>query len=94
MMYEEMQTKIIDLTPYLRQTRSYRRRELAYTLLALWTQYLSLGALVLYGLLRLAVCPEIPLGAYIGPLAVLWPASYALLLVSCCADRRGEMLLR
>ena len=82
-----MPTKIIDLTPYLRQTRQERRRDLAYTVLALWTQYLSLGALLLYGLLRAVGCPEIPPGTYTGPLALLWPLSFFLLLTSYTAYR-------
>lgn len=44
--------RVIDLTARLRRAR---RRERAYILLALWTQYLSLGVLALYGILR-AVC--------------------------------------
>lgn len=90
-MYQSLQTKVIDLKPYLRETQAQsaktRRQELAYTLLALWTQYLSLGALVLYGLLRVLVCPDIPLGAYYGPLAALWPASFLLLAASCISDK-------
>lgn len=88
-----METKIIDLTPYFRRSRQERRRETAYTLLALWTQYLSLGALLLYGLLRLLCCPETAPGTYVGPLAVLWPVSFLLLLTSYTADKllwRGE----
>ena len=77
--------KIIDLTERLRRTR---RRELVCALLALWAQYFSLGTLLLYGLLRYAVCRSAPLGTYCGPLVLLWPLSYALLLASWCADRR------
>lgn len=81
-MHEET-GRIIDLTPYLRRRRG---SDLLYEVLALWTQYLSLGALALYGLLRLAVCPGTPLGSYSGPLALLWPLSYALLLTSFLTD--------
>lgn len=86
-----METKVIDLTAALRgagrRPSRERRLELMYVLLALWTQYLSLGALALYGLLRALLCPQAPLGTYCGPLAALWPASFALLAVSCGADR-------
>ncbi len=82
-MYAEETSKVIDLTPCLR-----RRRAALYAPLALWTQYLSLAVLVLYGLLRLAVCPETPLGAYSGPLFLLWPLSYLLLLTSWVTDMR------
>lgn len=84
-----LETKIIDLTPYLppRKSAGERRLELVYTLLALWTQYLSLGTLALYGLLRAALCPHVPLGAYYGPLAALWPVSFALLAVSYGSDK-------
>lgn len=86
-MYQTAPSKVIDLTPYLRaRSRQARRREWMYTVLALWSQYLSLGALLLYGLLRAAVCPHIPLGAYSGPLAALWPASFLLLLISYVSD--------
>ena len=86
-MYQAMPVKVIDLTPYLRQQRKSRHQELAYTLLALWTQYLSLGALLFYGLLRMLLTPQVPLGTYSGPLALLWPVSYILLLSSYVADR-------
>lgn len=89
-MYQTEPAKIIDLSPYLKQScpdREDRRRALAHTLLALWTQYLSLATLVLYGLLRLLACPQVPPGAYSGPLALLWPLSYLLLLVSYIADK-------
>ena len=76
--------RVIDLTARLRRAR---RRERAYILLALWTQYLSLGVLALYGILRAVVCRGAPLGTYCGPLALLWPLSYGLLLVSWMTDR-------
>ncbi len=72
-MYVKEPGKVIDLTPCL------RRRAALYAPLALWTQYLSLAVLVLYGLLRLVICPGTPLGAYSGPLFLLWPVSYLLL---------------
>ncbi len=78
--------KVIDLTPYLVQTRRARRRDQLYTVLALWTQYLSLAVLILYGLLRLTVCRGAALGCYSGPLALLWPLSFALLLTSYVSD--------
>lgn len=75
--------KRIDLTAHLRRVR---RQERVYTFLALWTQYLSIGSLALYGLLRIAACPGIPLGRYHGPLVLLWPAAYLLLLTSWISD--------
>ena len=83
-MYAEEPGKVIDLTPCLRR----RRRAALYAPLALWTQYLSLAVLVLYGLLRLVICPGTPLGAYSGPLFLLWPLSYLLLLTSWVTDMR------
>ncbi len=80
-------SNVIDLTPYLQQRKRSRRRQRLYTPLALWTQYASLGALALYALLRLALCPQVPLGQYSGPLAALWPTSFLLLLTSYLADR-------
>ena len=75
--------KVIDFTAC---RRIARRRAWTYTVLALWTQYASLGALVLYGLLRLVLCPTVALGSYSGPLAVLWPCSFFLLLTSYVSD--------
>lgn len=83
-MYAEETSKVIDLTPCLR----LRRRAALYAPLALWAQYLSLAVLVLYGLLRLVICPGTPLGAYSGPLFLLWPLSYLLLLTSWVTDMR------
>lgn len=83
-MYQTEPPKVIDLTARLRRAR---RRERARILLALWTQYLSLGALVLYGVLRAAVCRGAPLGTYCGPLVLLWPLSYGLLLASWGTDQ-------
>ena len=85
-MYRNMSAKVIDLTPCRAQVRRAGRREAVRDLLPLWTQYLSLGALLLYGLLRAALCPGVPLGTYSGPLALLWPASFFLLLASYVSD--------
>ena len=79
-------SNVIDLTPYLAKARQDRRRDRLYTVCALWTQYMSLAALVLYGLLRLTVCRHVALGCYSGPLALLWPLSFALLLTSYLSD--------
>ena len=57
-MYVKEPGKVIDLTPCL------RRRAALYAPLALWAQYLSLAVLVLYGLLRLVICPGTPLLGY------------------------------
>ena len=80
-------SRVIDLTPHLRRRRRDRRQALLHTILAVWTQYLSLGCLLLYALLRVVLMDGIPLGQYSGPLAALWPISYFLLLASCCFDR-------
>lgn len=79
--------RVIDLTPYLEEERRSRRQDRLYALLALWPQQLSAAALALYGLLRLTVCRSIPLGQYSGPLSVLWPAAFFLLLTSYVSDR-------
>ncbi len=81
-MYPSKPSKVIDLTARLRQAR---HRQICI-LLALWSQYLSLAVLVLYGLLRAVVCCNTPLGTYCGPLVLLWPLSYALLLASWGTD--------
>lgn len=89
-MNQTLSSKVIDLTPYLKSRQSRRRRERlqewSYTVLALWTQYLSAGMLALYALLRVTVCPEIPLGRYSGPMAALWAVSFFLLLTSYVCD--------
>ena len=85
--YPMAPSRVIDLTPHLRRRRRDRRQALLHTILAVWTQYLSLGCLLLYALLRAVLTDSIPLGQYSGPLAVLWPASYFLLLASYCFDR-------
>ena len=79
-------SKDIDLAPYLRRRRRDRRQAVLHTLLALWTQYLSLAVLVLYALLRVVLAGSIPLGQYSGPLSLLWPLSFLLLLTSYCSD--------
>ena len=76
--------RVIDLTARLRRAR---RRERAYILLALWTQYLSLGVLALYGILRAVVCRGAPLGTYCGPQALMLPLSNCLLLFSWITDQ-------
>ena len=78
--------KIIDLAPYLRRRRRDCRQAALHTILAVWTQYLSLGCLVLYAVLRLPLGGGAALGTYSGPLALLWPASFFLLLTSYCSD--------
>jgi len=85
-MERTVSAKVIDLTPHLAQARRSRLRDRMYTVLALWTQYMSLGALVLYALLRLTLFDAAPLGRYSGPLALLWPISFALLLTSYVSD--------
>ena len=78
--------RVIDLTPYLRRRARDARglRFLART--ALGAQYAAAGVLALYGLLRLLLCPQTALGCYAGPLALLWPLAWLLLLVSFTAD--------
>lgn len=79
-------SKVIDLSPYLRRRRRDRRQAVLHTILAVWTQYLSLASLVLYALLRAILAGGVPLGQYSGPLALLWPLSFLLLLTSYCCD--------
>lgn len=85
-MVQPTSEKVIDLTPYLRRRRLENLRPRVYPVLALWTQYASLGALLLYSVLRLLLYPHIPLGRYVGPLFVLWPLSFFLLLTSYLSD--------
>ena len=80
-------SRVIDLTPHLRRRRRDRRQAVLHTVLALWTQYLSLGCLLLYALLRAILAGDVALGQYSGPLAALWPASYFLLLASYSFDK-------
>ena len=79
-------SRVIDLAPYLRRRRRDRRRAALHTVLAVWTQYLSLGCLLLYAALRLPLGGGAALGTYSGPLALLWPLSFLLLLTSYCCD--------
>ena len=82
----QRERKLVDLTPYyLAQRRRRRRRERLYRLLALLPQDLSLGLLILYGVLRLLLAPQVPFSYYVGPLTLLWPASFLLLTVSYTA---------
>ena len=85
-MYPRTTAEVIDLSPQLLQIRRSRRRARLHTVLALWTQYAAIGALLLYGALRLLISPGAAPGAYRGPLALLWPASFLLLLVSYASD--------
>ena len=79
-------TNVIDMTAYFTQVRRSRRQDRLHTVLALWTQYLSIAALALYAVLRLVFCAGVPLGAYSGPLAILWPVSFLLLATSYFSD--------
>ena len=85
-MYRTVDEKRVDLIPYLRRQRLENLRQRVYPVLALWTQYASAGALALYFLLRLPLCPEAPPGGYVGPLFLLWPLSFLLLLTSYVSD--------
>ena len=85
-MERTVSAKVIDLTPHLAQARRSRRRDQMHVIFALWTQRLCVGVLVLYGLLRLTVFDAAPLGRYSGPLAVLWPVAFLLLLISYISD--------
>jgi len=58
-----------------------------YFYFALLPQYMALGTLVLYGLLRLLLTPHVPFSYYVGPLSILWPVAYVFLLVSYTADK-------
>ena len=78
-------SRVIGPAPPPRPRRRDGRRALLHTVLAVWTQYLSLGCLLLYVPLRGAL--DVPLGRYSGPLFLLWPAAYLLLLASFCFDR-------
>lgn len=84
-MYPETGEKIIDLTSQFRRRRLEFLRNWACAA-ALWTQYAAIGALLLYGLLRVLLCPGVPAGHYVGPLFVLWPISFCLLLASYVSD--------
>ena len=83
---ERTANRVIDMTAYFEQTRRNRRQDKLHTVLALWTQYLSIAALVLYALLRLVLHTGTPVGTYSGPLAVLWPVAFVFLAVSYFSD--------
>lgn len=85
-MYRTTSEKTIDLTPYLRRRRLEALYPWMYTILALWTQYAALGALLLYGLLRLLPGQDAAPGDYVGPLSFLWFLSFFLLLTSYVSD--------
>ena len=63
------------------------RREKLYVIFALTPQYMALGALLLYALLRVLLTPQVPFSYYVGPLVLLWPAAYLLLLLSYVSDK-------
>lgn len=85
-MYRAVPTTVIDLTPYLLRSARERARDALYTVLALWTQYLAIGMLGLYAVLRLLLRPHVAIGCYTGPLAILWAVSFLLLLTSYVSD--------
>lgn len=80
------QGKVIDLAEARRRERAAQRRDRWYFLLAVVPQYLSLAALALYALLRVTVAAAVPFSYYMGPLTVLWPAAFLLLLLSYVSD--------
>ena len=77
---------VIDFAARRRERERQRRRQQLYFLLALVPQRLALAALVLYGVLRLLLAPEVPFSYYTGPLSTLWPLAFLLLLVSYVSD--------
>ena len=77
---------VIDLAAYRRERERQRRWARWYFLLALVPQRLALAALVLYGVLRLRLAAEVPFSYYTGPLCLLWPLAFVLLLVSYISD--------
>ena len=77
---------MIDFTARRRERERQRRRQQLYFLLALVPQRLALAALVLYGVLRLLLAPEVPFSYYTGPLSILWPLAFCLLLTSYISD--------
>jgi len=79
-------SRIIDMTGHFTQARRSRRRAQMHTVLALWTQYGAIGALIAYFLLRALMYPALAAGQYSGPLALLWPLSFLLLLTSYVSD--------
>ena len=77
---------VIDFAARRRERERERRRALWYFLLALVPQRMALAALVLYGVLRLLLAPEVPFSYYTGPLSILWPVAFFLLLISYVSD--------
>ena len=49
--------------------------------------WVAMGALLLYALLRVLLTPQVPFSCYVGPMVLLWPAAYLLLLLSYVADK-------
>ena len=70
-----------------RAAQRRERREKLYVIFALTPQYMALGALLLYALLRVLLTPQVPFSYYVGPLVLLWPAAYLLLLLSYVSDK-------
>lgn len=70
-----------------RAAQRRERREKLYVIFALTPQYMALGALLLYALLRVLLTPQVPFSCYVGPMVLLWPAAYLLLLLSYVADK-------
>ena len=56
-----------------RAAQRRERREKLYVIFALTPQYMALGALLLYALLRVLLTPQVPFSYYVGPLVLLWP---------------------
>ena len=79
-------SKVIDLTHLFHVAPRSRGRVVLHMVLSVWTRYLPLVCLLLYTALRLPLGGGAPLGTYSGPLALLWPASFFLLLTSYCSD--------
>ena len=77
---------VIDFSACRRGRARTRRRQRLYFLLALVPQRLALAALILYGILRLLLAPEVPFSYYTGPLWALWPLAFLFLLVSYISD--------
>ena len=77
---------VICLAERRREREQTRRQARRYFLLALVPQRLALAALILYGILRLLLAPEVPFSYYTGPLWALWPLAFLFLLVSYISD--------
>jgi hypothetical protein len=78
--------KVIDFAACRRREKERLRKERLYFCLAIVPQYLSLASLLLYALLRLLLAGSVPFSYYMGPLTLLWPASFFFLLTSYIAD--------